>query len=285
MFAAEDKLTAWKNVAIKSTNTLAKTIKDVDSGMGKQMQVLVILLYFLLLQFYWHRQPLYPKWSARLNWPFLLSEGFSLWCWEQRDEIRGGGCALNTAPWTETDLGSSPLHDECKQTILRRISAVESADNVQCVCATRVWRRRSLMGMWVIAGSHHHSGTTAAVTHRRVIQILVFGWRRAKNRTPCCIGWPWPDLFRSANAVTETRVITCGLNAKFTIRMRGRRSAPLCPTERGAGCVVIMQNINSTDDFGSLCVFLFLQDENREPRLIYMSSERERHRAETENTQ
>lgn len=35
-----------ENVAIKSSNTLAKTIKKVDSGEEKQMQVLVIPLYF-----------------------------------------------------------------------------------------------------------------------------------------------------------------------------------------------------------------------------------------------
>lgn len=35
-----------ENIAIKSSNTLAKTIKQVDSREEKQMQVLVIPLYF-----------------------------------------------------------------------------------------------------------------------------------------------------------------------------------------------------------------------------------------------
>lgn len=44
----------------------------------------------------------------------------------------------NPAPPTETDLGSSPLHDECKQTILRRISDVRRGRQ----CTASVYARR-----------------------------------------------------------------------------------------------------------------------------------------------
>lgn len=43
----DDKLTAWKNIAIKFSNA----IRNVDSREEKQMQVLVIPLYFLLYSF------------------------------------------------------------------------------------------------------------------------------------------------------------------------------------------------------------------------------------------
>lgn len=114
--------------------------------------------------------------------------------------------------------------------------------------------------MWLIAHLNHQHGATAAVTQQLVIRILVFGWRRAKScSTP--IRWPCRDLFRSANPVTDMRVITSGLNANFTICMKGRLFGLLCPTEREAYCSVIMQNINFSKDIFPLCVFLFSWNE------------------------
>lgn len=82
---------------------------------------------------------------------------------------------------TATDLSSSHPHDECKQTFLRRINSVESRDNILCVtqkpagCFQEKQNKKKLMGMWLIADSHHQRRATAAVTS--VIRILVSGWR------------------------------------------------------------------------------------------------------------
>lgn len=61
-----------------------------------------------------------------------------------------GDVLRNTVPPTETDLGSSPLHDECKQTIPGRISAVRrAADNVQpaSVCVRQTTQSEGA-GVW-----------------------------------------------------------------------------------------------------------------------------------------
>lgn len=71
--------------------------------------------------------------------------------------------------------------------------------------------------MWLITGFHHQYGATAAIIQQPVIQILVFGCRRAKLCT-MPIGWPWRDLFRSANVtVTDMHVITSWERANFTL--------------------------------------------------------------------
>lgn len=49
MIATVQSCISWeKNLAITSSDTLAKTIKNVDSREETQMQVLVIPLYFYL---------------------------------------------------------------------------------------------------------------------------------------------------------------------------------------------------------------------------------------------
>lgn len=71
--------------------------------------------------------------------------------------------------------------------------------------------------MWLITGFHHQYGATAAIIQQPVIQILVFGCRRAKLCS-MPIGWPWRDLFRSANVtVTDMHVITSWESANFTL--------------------------------------------------------------------
>lgn len=70
-----------------------------------------------------------------------------------------GDVLQSTAPPTETDLGSSPLHDECKQTILRRISAVRHCR--QCTVSVHA-RRQSLKA------SEPDGGSRGDVSHRRL---------------------------------------------------------------------------------------------------------------------
>lgn len=149
--------------------------------------VLVIPLYFFfqLLQFYWHRQPLCPKWSAGLNWIFLSSERSSLSLFlpvflvprAERRNSRTRDTLGNSVPPAETDLGSSPLHDECKQTILGRISAVRRCRQ----CTVSVYAKRGSLkvpepdrGVWGVDVSHckrlrcWRGSTRFAITHRLV---------------------------------------------------------------------------------------------------------------------
>lgn len=128
---------------------------------------------------------------------------------------------------TETDLGSS-LHDECKQTILKRICIVEVGDKINRASVTPVWTlgaftRSRRVCWWLTANIRHQYGATAAATHQLVIQMYIFGW-------------PWRVLCGSANTVTDMRVITSWLIANLTIcykeslqQWKGKLSAHCAP--------------------------------------------------------
>lgn len=101
--------------------------------------------------------------------------------------------------------------------------------------------------MWLSADFHHQYGADAAVTRQPFIQMLVFGWRRAKSCS-MPIEWPWRDLFRSANAGTDMCVITSWLNANYPVCW-AKSLKQWKATERETYCSVIMQNINFSEGF------------------------------------
>lgn len=138
---------------------------------------------------------------------------------------------------TQNSRSASP-QNQCKQTIRSRINAVESSDHIPSVWDV------SLRARWLHAKTKKKDNEPAGdVTHQQQ-----YGGTVAVTQATCHpdislrvkgsqiystpIRWPWRDLFRSANVGTDMRVICGGLQANFTICMKGELCGLLCPTER-----------------------------------------------------
>lgn len=106
---------AWW-VAIKLRNLPAKSVKNVDSRTGKQMQVLEIPMYFFSFYSFTGIDSHFARngllgligHSSRVKDPLPLSVCLSLRCQERRDGIRRGGCALKHGATNRNGFGLIP---------------------------------------------------------------------------------------------------------------------------------------------------------------------------------
>lgn len=141
--------------------------------------------------------------------------------------------------------------------------------------------------MWLNTGFHHQYGATAAIIQQPVIQILVFGCRRAKLCS-MPIGWPWQDLFRSANVtVTDMHVITSWERANFTLCVQPNLRSNEKQTQlfymwkwgRNAPLWSCRTSFFFSPLRGfSLKVFIFKDQVQAQPYVIYLSKKSKRDR-------